>query len=705
MAPSNRLAGETSPYLRQHAENPVDWYPWGEEAFEAARTRDVPLLLSVGYSACHWCHVMAHESFEDPGTAALVNARTVPVKVDREERPDVDAVYMEAVMALTGQGGWPMTVFCTPDGKPFFGGTYFPPRPAHGLASFRQVLLAVDEAWRDRRQDVLEGADSISEAIRQRTTLVRQPPVGVAPGVQGGPTVGQGRTLLDTALRALQASFDDRWGGFGRAPKFPQPSMLELLVRLAADPRFSDGVSSAAPAHSGEPDHADGRGRSEQRARTPLEMLEVTLGAMAAGGIRDHLGGGFARYSTDRRWLVPHFEKMAYDQAGLGAVYLHAWQVTGNRTWLQMAEETLHYLTGELADPAGGFHSAEDADSEGREGAFYVWSPAQIKSVLGADLGKVACDWWGVTESGNFEGANILHRPFPGDLDVADDLVPARAALLAARSQRVRPGRDDKVLTEWTAMGLSTLAQAAMATGRQEWLRAAIRTGDFLAERPRTADGRWLRSWQDGDARHLAYAGDYAWLVDAFTRLGEACGQARWTALAREAADGLIELFADPEDGGFFTSGSDGERLIVRAKEAMDGATPSANSVAATALWRLGRLCGDQRYLSAADGALQCLGGLMDHVPTSAAWALGALHMRLGPPLEVVVVGDRPDLVAEVHRRFHLDAVVAWGEPYESPLWQDRQPGAAYVCSGYSCQLPATTPQQLASQLDSAIAP
>ncbi len=693
----NRLAEETSPYLRQHRDNPVDWYPWGEEAFAKARAQERPVLLSVGYSACHWCHVMAHESFEDEATAAVINQAFVAVKVDREERPDVDAIYMEALQALTGQGGWPMTVFLTPAGQPFYAGTYFPKQDRHGLPGFVKILRAIDQLWRDKRPEVLVQAQAMTRAMASAARISASG--ASAPGVSAATVAGQvdahpgergereggevpgggGRRWEDLVRRTrsgLLDAYDRAWGGFGRAPKFPQPSNLEVLIRALS-------------------------GRPEAEAvTTTLEAVTTTLDAMASGGLYEHLGGGFHRYSVDERWLVPHFEKMLYDQAGLARAYLHAWQVTGEQRWLQVVEETIAYVGRDLASAHGGVCSAEDADSEGEEGRFYVWRPEELTSVLGSDLAARAVEWYGVTEAGNFEGANILHRPVRGDLLRPPDIERARAALFEARSRRPRPGLDDKVLTEWNAMWCSTLAEAAGATGRADWRSSAVRVADFLCSAlRREGDGRWLRSWQGGRARQLAYAADYAWLADAFTRLGELCGQARWVALARESADALLELFWDAEEGGLFTTGHDAEKLVVRAKDTVDGATPSANSVAALALARLGALTGEVRYTEAAWSILDLFAGLATRAPTAFTHLLCAADLLGRGATEVAVVGDRPDLVAAAARRYRPKAVLAWGEPYPSPLWEGRQPGRAYVCRGYACQEPVDTVDALEAQL------
>jgi uncharacterized protein len=662
----NRLAAETSPYLRQHRDNPVDWYPWGDEAFDRAKAEDRPILLSVGYSACHWCHVMAHESFEDDATAAVMNELFVSIKVDREERPDVDAIYMEAVQAITGSGGWPMTVFLTPEGRPFFGGTYFP------RASFVDLLRQVDSVWHDRRSELEGQAGQLADVIRRGARLdhdARQ-----SDGAAISPA------LLQGGYQALRAAYDPEWGGFGRAPKFPQPTTIELVLR--------------AHAHNGSAD--------------TLEVVTTTLDAMASGGMYDHLGGGFARYSTDRVWLVPHFEKMLYDNALLTRVYLHAWQVTGAARYLQVVEETLSYLLRPpIRSEAGGIHSAEDADSEGVEGRFYVWSEAEVRSAGGG----AACDWYGVTAAGNWEGANILHRPVRGDLVRPAEVSEARGRMLAVRDRRVRPGLDDKVITEWNAMAMAALAEAGGAAGRADWLAAAVEIATFLdSSLRRPADGRWLRSWQGGRAgRNLAYAVDHAWLVEGYTRLAEATGQATWLAAARGAADDLLRLFWDDEEGGLFTTGHDAERLIVRSKDTYDGATPSANSVAAVALLRLSALTGSAGYRDAADRILMLMEPTLTRQPTAGTNFLAAVDLLVSGMTEVAVTGDRHDLVAAVQGRYLPGTVLAWGEPYDSPLWEGRAgpdaAGKAFVCRNYACLAPVTEATALLAQLAGAGAP
>ena len=659
----NRLAGETSPYLRQHRDNPVDWYPWGNDAFDAAKARGVPVLLSVGYSACHWCHVMAHECFEDVDVAATMNELFVNVKVDREERPDVDAVYMDAVQAMTGRGGWPMTVFLTPAGEPFYGGTYFP-KP-----SFLQLMSAIDDVWRNRGDDVRQNVAALVEVIGRTATL--RP-------ANEGPGLGH----LERAVASLGASFDPDWGGFGSAPKFPSTMSLDLV--LGAHLRRGGEVPGAEA------------------------VVTTSLDAMASGGIYDHLRGGFARYSVDAAWLVPHFEKMLYDQALLVRAYVHGWQVFGHDRWRQVVEETVGYVLGDLGQSAGGFSSAEDADSldehgHSHEGLYYTWTPAELVDALGPELGAVAGDWFGVTEQGNFEGRNILNRMHHrGELARTAPVEQARARLLAARERRPRPGLDDKVLTEWNALMLSALAEAAGAFGRADWLQAAIDCGEFLLRELRRPDGRWHRSWQaDGAprARHAALAADHACLVDAFTRLGEASGEARWTAAAVECADVLLDHFWDPVNGGLFTTPDDGERLVVRQKDVTDSATPSANSSAAAALTRLAALTGEARYAHHADQILRLLAPLVGQAPSAFANALSAAELRRSGVTEVVVAGHRPDLVDVVRARWRPGVVLAWGERFDSPLWHERRDGFAYVCRDFACLAPTDDAAELERQL------
>ena len=644
--------------------------PWGPDIFSEARDRDRPILLSVGYSACHWCHVMAHESFEDLATAKLMNELFVTVKVDREERPDVDAIYMEAVQAMTGQGGWPMTVFLTPDGHPFFGGTYYPPTRRGNMPSFTELMKAVDDAWTNRRDAVIDQAQRLGGSLRSAVELP-------ADGDQTLPTIAD----LESAADQFIVQFDPEWGGFGNAPKFPAAMGLDAMLRI----------------HRHFPDPAI------------LGVVTTSLDAMASGGIYDQLGGGFSRYSVDRQWLVPHFEKMLYDNALLARVYLHAWQETGDERYLQVLEETIDYVLRDLRHPSGGFCSAEDADSEGVEGRFYVWSDAELRAICsaaGVDP-DTAAQWWGVTPAGNFEGSNILHRPVRADILRTEEIETARVALLAARNQRVRPGLDDKILTEWNALFLSVLAESAAATGRDDWSAPAVDNATFLVDNLRRADGRWLRSWQsdpgdhsDGRARHLAYAHDHGALIDAFTRVAELTGEAIWITHATETADSLIELFSDPDNGGFFTTGNDAEALIKRPKDIMDNATPSAQSLAAVGLLRLGALTGNNTYEDAARRILGLLGHLVSQHPTGFGHLIVAADLESSGMTELAIVGDRPDLVDVVREAWRPDAVLAWGEPYSSPLWADRSPGHAYVCRNYACQSPVDSPESLRNLLD-----
>ncbi len=657
---TNRLATETSPYLRQHADNPVDWWPWGPEALAEAQRRDVPVLISVGYSACHWCHVMAHESFEDEAIGQLMNRLFVNVKVDREERPDVDAVYMDAVQAMNGHGGWPMTVFCLPDGRPFFAGTYFPKSSRGGRMGFPELCERVDELWRTRRADLEEQAANITESIDEGVQLP-------------APTRRPDDLVLNNAIAALLGQIDRVDGGFGGAPKFPQTFAIDALLRHHA--RTGDQAS--------------------------LDAALLSLDAMAAGGIYDHLGGGFARYATDQRWLVPHFEKMLYDQALLARVYLHAWQLTGEARFRQTLDETIDYVLRDLRHPLGGFFAAEDADSEGVEGKFYVWSIDEIREICGADADAVI-EWYGVTESGNWEHTNILERVVRGDLDRPATVERGRQALFAARSRRIRPGLDDKILTEWNALMLSTIAEAAAATGNREWLAAAVINAEFLCDRLRV-DGRWMRSWQ-GDARILAFSVDYAALVDAFLRVHEATGDPRWIDEATTTADALIDVFADPADIGVFTNGSDGDQLVARPKEFMDNATACANSLAAVGLLRLAALTGNQRYRDFATAIIDRLAEAAARVPLGFGHLLLAIEMHVLGIDELVVSGDRPDLVTAMQSRWLPRAVRTWGAPGTSLLWEGRTEtgadGRAYVCRQMACAAPAATIEELNERLD-----
>jgi uncharacterized protein len=666
----NRLADETSLYLRQHAANPVDWYPWGADALARARAEDKPLFVSIGYAACHWCHVMAHESFEDEAIAALLGRSFVAVKVDREERPDVDSVYMAATQALTGSGGWPMSVFCTPDGRPFFAGTYFPPTDRPGMPSFSRVLDALADAWATKRPLIEEQADALADAVRRQVAL----PDVLASDVEGPPL--RFDDLLDRANEQLSRSFDAALGGFGPAPKFPRPTFVELCLR-----------------------HHARRGSAGS-----LERATTTLDAMAAGGIYDHLAGGFARYSTDRHWLVPHFEKMLTDQALLARAYLHAWQLTGRAEYRQVLAETLDWVLAGLADDEGGLWSSVDADAGGVEGSHATFTLEEARQAFEEagrpDLAEATIAWYGITAGGNWEGTTVLHRPLGAALLRPPDIEAGRAILLSAREERVQPAIDDKVLTEWNAMAASVLAEAAAATGEARWAAAAERICDLLFDGSRREDGRWLRSRQNGRARHLAFAADYAWLVDACTRLGELTGSARWTARATETAHWLLELFLD-ESGGrtvLYSTGHDAETLVVRPQEFGDGAVPSPNSVAASALFRLGALSGVARFREVADGLVRTAGPLLEESPLALADLVGAVGLQ-EDLVEVVVAGDRPDLLSAVRGRWLPGTVLAWGERTESPLWEGRRDGAAYVCRRFVCRSPALEPTTLGEEL------
>ena len=652
---TNRLASSTSPYLRQHQDNPVHWQEWGAAAFAEAAQRNVPILLSVGYSACHWCHVMAHECFEDTEVADKMNSLFVNVKVDREERPDVDAIYMDAVQAMTGRGGWPMTVFLTPTGEPFYGGTYFP-KP-----SFMQLMDGITQVWRDKQDDVAQNVTALMDALG-RTALISPAESYDA------------EALLVSGLKSVASNFDATWGGFGTAPKFPSTFAIDLLLRAYAE-------------------------RKDDITRT---MVQTSLDAMAAGGIYDHLGGGFARYSVDTQWLVPHFEKMLYDQALLVRVYTHAWQVFGEDRYAQVVDETITYLLRDLTHPDGGFFSAQDADSldesgHSHEGAFYTWTPQQVADVLGTDS-EAANQWWDISESGNFEGVSIPNRIATRTKILRpDDIEAMRIQLFETRSRRTMPGLDNKVLTEWNAMMLASLCEAAIAFDRPDWLSAARRNGEFLLNNLR--DGhRWLRSWNDNGtppARHHALAHDYVQVVDAMTRLTEATGEAQWIAAAITTADALIEHFWDPVNGGLFTSPNDGEQLVVRQKDLMDNATPSANSSGALALLRLGALTGNNVYHDHAQQILALLAGVANSAPTAFCNYLLSLHTHHLGITQIVITGDRPDLLAHVRSSWRPSAVLAWGQTYDSPLWQHRAPDLAYVCRDYSCHTPSNTVDDL----------
>jgi uncharacterized protein YyaL (SSP411 family) len=670
----NRLATETSPYLLQHKDNPVDWQPWGEKALARARAEDKPILVSIGYSACHWCHVMERESFEDEETAALMNERFVPIKVDREERPDVDDIYMEAVQGMTGQGGWPLTVFLDPEGVPFYGGTYFPPEPRHGLPSFRQVLDATANAYKDQREELRAASERVREGL---SAISRH---------QAGDEALEA-SMLETATGALLSRADRANGGFGGAPKFPPSSALEFLL-----------------------------------ARGEREHVTRTLDRMMHGGIYDQVGGGFARYAVDAVWLVPHFEKMLYDNALLARVYVHGWQAMGEERWKRVATETLDWALREMRGPEGGYFSALDADSEGEEGKFYVWSEDEARTALdGSGLGPDEIErvlgYWGVSAAGNFEGKNVLHVPLGSSAAAPPQLEDARRALLAAREQRVRPGLDDKHLASWNALMVAAFADAAAGLGRDDYLDAAVACARFIDQEMRDGEGRLMRTWKDGQAKLNAYLEDHAFLVEGLLRLYEATLDRHWFERARAIADEMIDRFGDTERGGFFSTSHDHEELIARRKDVGDHPIPSGNSSAAVGLLRLAALTGESRYEDWAVGTLRLFGPASVKHPDAFGHLLQALDFHLSPTREVALVapgeggnGHAPaslrELAAVVHSAHRPHVVLAAGaEGADQPeLLRDRpavegQP-TAYVCEHFSCKAPVTTPDDLKTSLN-----
>ncbi len=676
----NRLANETSTYLLQHADNPVNWYPWGEEALTLARKQDKPILLSVGYSACHWCHVMAHESFEDSETAAIMNEYFVNIKVDREERPDVDSIYMKAVVAMAGQGGWPMTVFLTPEGEPFFGGTYYPPVPRYGMPSFKQVLMSAAQAWQERRGDVLEQANNLTHHIRSTIDLA-----------QNLKMEDLDERLLFQAQRGIERQFDFRKGGFGRAPKFPQPMTIEFLLRRY----LSTG---------------------EQQI---LRMVELTLEQMAYGGIYDQLGGGFARYSTDDDWLVPHFEKMLYDNALLSRVYLHAWQITKRPLFRRIAEETLDWALVELCHESGGFHSSLDADSEGEEGKFYVWSADEVHTLLGGDAEPFML-FYDVTESGNWEGKNIFRivkdiKKLSKDIErdpeeVSRSLNQARLRLYEARSKRIWPGRDEKILTAWNGLLLASLAESGRDLKRPEFSKAAVNLAAHLFRHHRSEEGRLWRTWKPGlPAKYNAYLDDYAFLAEGLLSLYQSTFNERWFLWAQELVDVMLDHFRDEENGGFFDTSDDHEVLIHRPKDLQDNAIPSGNSAAVGVLLKLSLYTGQSHYWDIAQEVTSAMGQAMSSYPLGFGHWLCATEFITSRPVEVAIAGeigakDTHQLIEVAFSQYRPNQVVAAGpEDNSIPLLRGRtrQSGqaAAYVCRNFICDLPVTEPRQLEEQL------
>ncbi|MHB0858492.1 MAG: thioredoxin domain-containing protein [Anaerolineae bacterium] len=656
---ANRLAQALSPYLLQHADNPVDWYPWGEEALARARAEDKPIFLSIGYSACHWCHVMAHESFEDPGIAELLNESFISIKVDREERPDLDRVYMDAVQAMAGQGGWPMSVFLTPDGKPFHAGTYFPPEPRHGLPSFRQVLAAVRDAWQDRRAEVERGGAQVVEHL----ALTAQ-----APARGARPTLDA--TVLHQAAAELVQAFDSEAGGWGAGPKFPQPMVLEFLLRQ----HHTTGDTKA------------------------IALVTQTLEAMARGGIYDQVGGGFHRYAVDGHWLVPHFEKMLYDNAQLARVYLHAWQVTGEALYLAIAEETLDYVAREMTGPEGGFYASQDADSEGEEGRYYLWTGKEVEEVLGDEAAAFATAF-GVTPSGNLEGRNIL--TYQGAAAGRPAYAKARQALLAAREGRVHPGRDTKVLTSWNGLMLAAFAEAARVLGREDYGRIAERSGGFLLNQLRNSEGCLLHVWKEGQARLNGYLEDYAYLIDGLLELYQTTFADVWYAAARDLADQVVMRFG--AEDGFYDTSDDHENLIVRPRELQDNAVPSGGSLAALGLLRLADLSQEPHYADWAWRGLRSVGPHLGRHPLGFGQWLNALHYAVSPRREVAIAGDPSEsatqgLIQTAQMGYNPSRTVVAGEPPSNgegvPLLRDRSRieghPAAYVCEPWGCRPPVT---------------
>jgi uncharacterized protein YyaL (SSP411 family) len=684
---TNHLAHETSPYLKQHAHNPVDWYPWGPEALARAKELDRPIFLSIGYSACHWCHVMEHESFEDPQIGRLLNEHLVSIKVDREERPDIDQIYMDFVVRSNGHGGWPMSVFLTPDLKPFHGGTYYPPDDRYGgqMPSFRRLLEAIISAWRDRQGEVLRSAEQVTQLLREGGRLE--------------PLEGRlDAELIRNAAHGLSRAFDARHGGFGQAPKFPHPMEIRLLLR--AWKRFGDGDA--------------------------LNMARVTLDHMAHGGIYDHLGGGFHRYSTDARWLVPHFEKMLYDNALLTSAYLEAFQATGEPHYREIAEETLAYVRREMTSPEGPFFSTQDADSEGVEGKYFVWTLTEVEATLGKELAEVFSYVYDVTFEGNWEGHNILHRTKTYEQDarmlqkpleeLRRQLADARRRLFEVRSRRVPPARDEKVLTAWNGLMIAAFAQAAQALDDAGYATAAARAADFILHTMRAPDGRLLRTWSAGSPAKLnAYVEDYAYLIDALVSLYEATFESRWIEAALDLKRVMLDQFWDASEGGFHFTGRDHEALITRPKDLLDNATPSGNAMATTALLRLAKLTGRRDLFEKAEATLRLCRGLIAERPLGCGQMLSALDFYIGPVQEFAIVGD--PAIDETRQAVHLirsgfrpNKVVALKQSDDPtteavlPLLAGKKAEAGvttYICQNFACQSPLRGVQALAQALDS----
>ncbi|HEY3992002.1 MAG TPA: thioredoxin domain-containing protein [Ktedonobacteraceae bacterium] len=698
---TNRLINETSPYLLQHAHNPVNWYPWGEEALSKAQAEDKPILLSVGYSACHWCHVMERESFENERIADVMNKHFVSIKVDREERPDIDGIYMQAVQAITRQGGWPMTVFLTPDGRPFYGGTYFPPQDRQygrqTVPGFQSILLSVAELYAKQRADVEEQAENLANFLRQKSDAPLRS-LGKLATLESASL-----DLLSGAGRKLADDFDETYGGFGGAPKFPNTMSLEFLLRLHL--------------------HRQRHEISGESGLSELEIIEFSLKRMAHGGIYDQLGGGFHRYSVDAEWLVPHFEKMLYDNALLSRIYLHTYLVTNEAFYQRVTIQTLDYVVREMTSPEGGFYSTQDADSEGEEGKFFLWTPAEIEALLPAKDAQLFMQYYDVTQRGNFEGKNILRVIKKSSViaevagvseeELKESLQRGRDILFAAREKRIKPARDEKILTAWNGLMLRSFAETARYLKRPDYLQVARRNAEFLL-RELKRDGRLLRTYKDGHAHLNGYLEDYMFLADGLFALYEADLDPRWFSEARRLVDEAITLFADEQNGGFFDTGSDHEKLLSRPKDIMDNATPAGNSVACEVLLRLAAWTGEGSYRQRADDYLRSLSDLMVEYPQSFAYALGALDFALSSAREIAIIGDpqqaeTQSLLAVVNSRYLPNSVLASAAPTNSaaaqtiPLLADRplkdgQP-SAYVCQNFACQAPVTTAEALADLL------
>jgi uncharacterized protein len=676
---TNHLIKETSPYLLQHAHNPVDWYPWGPEALAKSREEDKPILLSIGYSACHWCHVMERESFENEAIAKLMNEHFVNIKVDREERPDLDQIYMNAVQMMTGHGGWPMTVFLTPEQVPFYGGTYFPPVDRHGLPGFPRVLISLAEAYRTQHDEIARNSEAVLTELNRLNAFQAS---------DGEPDL----ELLDKCANQLMRVFDPNHGGFGSKPKFPPSMTLSFLLRQYR--RTGDTAILAA--------------------------VELTLDKMTNGGLYDQLGGGFHRYSVDERWLVPHFEKMLYDNALLTRIYLDAYLVTSKPLYKRIAAEILDYVVLEMRDENGGFYSTQDADSEGEEGKFFVWAPAEVEQLLGAEDARLFCRYFDIFEGGNFEGHSILHVDTPVDRvaallkvseqHLAEVIERGRRRLFEAREKRIKPGRDEKILTAWNGLMLRSFAEAARVLGREDYAAVAVSNAEFLLSSLRR-DGKLLRTYKDGESKLNAYLEDYAYLADGLLALYEATFDERWFREAVGLTETMIEQFWDEEGAGFYFTAKEHEALISRTKDIYDNAIPAGNSVAIDVLLRLAMVTGEERYRELGVRSLRQLKGVAPRAPSGFGHLLCAFDQLLGSSIEVAILGAKDaletrSLVDTVFSRYQPNRVVAGGEggPSGVPLLEGRTTvggkSAAYVCVNFRCDAPVTTTEELAELLD-----